>query len=102
MEEKYQKLYAWANEEQVPNGETRISVLHSLSLNFFFPTLKGQSIKENASAGVIIVEQSLVIRRVSRNHSGRYSCTAVNTEGSSTSNIVLLRVMCKFDFWSQQ
>lgn len=43
-----------------------------------------------------MVEQSLVIRRVSRSHSGRYSCSAVNSEGSGVSNIVHLRVMCKF------
>lgn len=42
-----------------------------------------------------MVEQSLVIRRVSRFHSGRYSCSAVNAEGSGFSNAVQLRVMCK-------
>ncbi|EFX71288.1 hypothetical protein DAPPUDRAFT_60346 [Daphnia pulex] len=59
----------------------------------FLWTHEGQTIRENAAAGVIIVEQSLVIRRVSRSHSGRYSCTAVNTEGSGVSNTVQLRVM---------
>ncbi|XP_046444783.1 hemicentin-1-like isoform X3 [Daphnia pulex] len=59
----------------------------------FVWTHEGQTIRENAAAGVIIVEQSLVIRRVSRSHSGRYSCTAVNTEGSGVSNTVQLRVM---------
>ena len=43
-----------------------------------------------------MVEQSLVIRRVSRLHSGRYSCTAINTEGTGLSNTVQLRVMCKW------
>ena len=62
---------------------------------FQLKTKKGQNIRENASAGVIIVEQSLVIRRVSRAHSGRYSCTAANAEGSRVSNTVTLRVMCK-------
>ena len=57
---------------------------------------QGQNIKENISAWVIILEQSLVIRRVSRSHSGRYSCTAVNAEGSGVSNTVQLRVMCKW------
>uniref|UniRef100_A0A0N8ECY9 Sidestep protein n=2 Tax=Daphnia magna TaxID=35525 RepID=A0A0N8ECY9_9CRUS len=56
-------------------------------------THEGHNIKENASAGVIMVEQSLVIRRVSRFHSGRYSCSAVNAEGSGFSNAVQLRVM---------
>lgn len=57
---------------------------------------QGQNIRENIAAGVIIVEQSLVIRRVSRSHSGRYSCTAINAEGSGVSNTVQLRVMCKW------
>ena len=53
-------------------------------------------IKENATAGVLIVEKGLVIRRVSRHQSGRYSCTATNSEGQSASNVVYLRVKCKF------
>lgn len=52
-------------------------------------------IKENATAGVLIVERGLVIRRVSRHQSGRYSCTAFNSEGHSASNVVYLKVMCK-------
>ncbi|XP_057377769.1 uncharacterized protein LOC130699475 [Daphnia carinata] len=59
----------------------------------FVWTHEGNHIKENASAGVIITEQSLVIRRVSRSHSGRYSCSAVNAEGTGISNIVHLLVM---------
>jgi len=54
----------------------------------------GQNIKENSSAGVIIVKSSLVIRHVSRAQSGKYSCTATNVEGSGSSNSVHLRVMC--------
>ncbi|XP_046645622.1 synaptogenesis protein syg-2-like isoform X1 [Daphnia pulicaria] len=56
-------------------------------------THEGQNVRENSSAGVLMVEQSLVIRRVSRLHSGRYSCTAINTEGTGLSNTVQLRVM---------
>ncbi|KZS14772.1 putative Hemicentin-1 [Daphnia magna] len=56
-------------------------------------THEGQTVRENATAGVLVVEQSLVIRRVSRFHSGRYSCTAINTEGTGLSNTVQLRVM---------
>jgi hypothetical protein len=61
---------------------------------------QGQNVRENSSAGVLIVEQSLVIRRVSRLHSGRYSCTAINTEGTGLSNTVQLRVMCKWSPWN--
>ncbi|KAI9559309.1 hypothetical protein GHT06_016098 [Daphnia sinensis] len=56
-------------------------------------THEGQNVRENVTAGVLVVEQSLVIRRVSRFHSGRYSCTAINTEGTGLSNTVQLRVM---------
>ena len=56
---------------------------------------QGQSIRENVSAGVLIVGQGLVIRGVSRQQSGRYGCTAINAEGSGTSNAVQLKVMCK-------
>ena len=68
-----------------------------LNFGFSVPVCRGQgqTIRENASAGVIIVDQSLVIRRVSRSHSGRYSCTATNAEGTGASNTVHLRVMCK-------
>ncbi|KAI9552041.1 hypothetical protein GHT06_022378 [Daphnia sinensis] len=59
----------------------------------FVWTHEGNHIKENASAGVIITEHSLVIRRVSRSHSGRYSCSAANAEGTGISNIVHLLVM---------
>jgi hypothetical protein len=62
---------------------------------------QGMTIRENVSAGILIVDQGLVIRRVSRQQSGRYSCTAVNSEGNGSSNTVLLKVMRKFNQWSQ-
>ena len=61
--------------------------------------LQGMTIRENVSAGILIVDQGLVIRRVSRQQSGRYSCTAVNSEGNGSSNTVLLKVMRKFNQW---
>ena len=70
----------------------KMSLMFSRRLKIF----QGQNVRENSSAGVLIVEQSLVIRRVSRLHSGRYSCTAINTEGTGLSNTVQLRVMCKW------
>ena len=62
---------------------------------------QGMTIRENVSAGILIVDQGLVIRRVSRQQSGRYSCTAVNSEGNGSSNTVLLKVMRKFNQWPQ-
>ena len=62
---------------------------------------QGMAIRENVSAGILIVDQGLVIRRVSRQQSGRYSCTAVNSEGNGSSNTVLLKVMRKFNQWPQ-
>jgi hypothetical protein len=74
----------------------KMSQMFSRRLKIF----QGQNVRENSSAGVLIVEQSLVIRRVSRLHSGRYSCTAINTEGTGLSNTVQLRVMCKWSPWN--
>ncbi|XP_045776317.1 nephrin-like [Maniola jurtina] len=56
-------------------------------------------IQQNASYGVILSDQSLVLQNVNRTASGDYSCLAHNSEGSASSNSVSLQVqyapLCK-------
>nr|XP_021184964.2 neural cell adhesion molecule 2 isoform X2 [Helicoverpa armigera] len=58
-----------------------------------------QEIHHNASAGIILSDQSLVLQSVTRASAGDYSCLAYNNEGSATSNPVSLQInyapMCK-------
>lgn len=53
---------------------------------------EGKEITSNTSAGIIVSNQSLVLQRVQRANRGRYTCSAVNTEGEGESNSVHLRV----------
>nr|XP_029724977.1 neural cell adhesion molecule 1-B-like [Aedes albopictus] len=52
----------------------------------------GLMITHNASARVIRSNQSLVLQKVNRNSSGNYSCSAINAEGETVSNQLVLRV----------
>ncbi|XP_052756546.1 hemicentin-1-like [Galleria mellonella] len=58
-----------------------------------------KEIQHNASAGIILSDQSLVLQSVTRSAAGDYSCLASNKEGSTTSNSVTLQIryapMCK-------
>ncbi|KAL0869438.1 hypothetical protein ABMA27_007672 [Loxostege sticticalis] len=58
-----------------------------------------KEIHHNASAGIILSDQSLVLQVVSRTCAGDYSCLASNSEGSATSNPVSLQIryapLCK-------
>ena len=46
----------------------------------------------NASAGVIMSNQSLVLRSLTRHHSGNYKCIGINSRGEGVSNQVPLTV----------
>ncbi|XP_012544068.1 nephrin [Bombyx mori] len=51
-----------------------------------------KEIQHNASSGIILSDQSLVLQSVSRSTAGDYSCLAYNSEGSATSNPVSLLI----------
>src|SRR5947209_8705225 len=53
---------------------------------------EGKEIHTNTSAGVIVSNQSLVLQKVKKSNRGRYTCSAVNSEGEGESNTVHLRV----------
>jgi hypothetical protein len=39
---------------------------------------------------------NLALQGITRHHSGKYSCVASNVEGDGESDIVNLKVMCKY------
>ncbi|XP_053204377.1 protein turtle homolog B-like isoform X2 [Panonychus citri] len=53
---------------------------------------EGKELHTNTSAGIIVSNQSLVLQKVQRVNRGRYTCTALNSEGEGESNAVHLRV----------
>ncbi|KAH6931465.1 hypothetical protein HPB50_024470 [Hyalomma asiaticum] len=53
---------------------------------------EGRELPANASAGIIVSTQSLVLQRVQRAQRGRYACAATNKEGRGVSNDLYLRV----------
>lgn len=57
--------------------------------------LQGIHLTHNASARIIRSNQSLVLQKVTRNSSGNYACSALNSEGETVSNQFALRVKCK-------
>lgn len=54
--------------------------------------LQGEILHHNLSAGVILTNQSLVLQRVGRHSSGRYTCAASNVLGTATSKPLILNV----------
>lgn len=56
-----------------------------------------QPLIQNASAGTIISNQSLVLQSVSRARAGMYTCVAYNQEGDGESNPVRLDVKCEYE-----
>ncbi|KAG8191269.1 hypothetical protein JTE90_003280 [Oedothorax gibbosus] len=53
---------------------------------------EGKAFFSNASAGIIISNQSLVLQKVKKEHRGRYRCIAVNSEGEGESKDLFLEV----------
>merc|ERR1719150_2424888 len=52
----------------------------------------GEALSHDVGSGIIISNQSLVVQRVTRADSGRYTCHVFNTEGEGVSNHVTLAV----------
>ncbi|KAJ8674510.1 hypothetical protein QAD02_005772 [Eretmocerus hayati] len=52
-----------------------------------------KELRHNASAGIVLSDQSLVLQGITRDSSGNYSCVAANSEGRNRSNIIHLHVM---------
>ncbi|XP_077293751.1 neural cell adhesion molecule 2-like [Arctopsyche grandis] len=52
----------------------------------------GALVNHNTSARVVRSNQSLVLQKVTRQSSGRYSCSAINPEGETISDEFILRV----------
>ncbi|XP_076324955.1 synaptogenesis protein syg-2-like [Tachypleus tridentatus] len=57
---------------------------------------EGQEIQTNVTVGVIISNQSLVLQKVKLASRGHYYCSARNSEGYCKSNVIYLRVQCKY------
>ena len=59
------------------------------------PMLQGETLYHDVGSGIIISNQSLVVQRVTRSDSGRYTCHVFNSEGEGVSEEVSLSVKCK-------
>ncbi|XP_076348412.1 neural cell adhesion molecule 1-like [Tachypleus tridentatus] len=53
---------------------------------------EGKELQTNNSMKVVVHNYTLVVKEVSRSNRGRYSCTAINSEGKGESGIFFLRV----------
>lgn len=58
--------------------------------------LQGQVVQANSKGGVIMSNTALALQAVTRSQAGNYSCVASNVEGDGDSNIVNLKIMCKW------
>lgn len=53
---------------------------------------QGRPLRTNSSTKIVKSNQSLVLQRVTRSSAGKYSCSALNSEGETVSNEFLLKV----------
>jgi hypothetical protein len=62
---------------------------------------QGVRVETAPEAGVRVLAEgkNLVLQGIRRFHAGNYTCSAFNLEGEDTSNVLNVRVMCKFQFF---
>ncbi|OAD53110.1 Myelin-associated glycoprotein [Eufriesea mexicana] len=53
----------------------------------------GKELKNNATAGIVLSDHSLVLQRITRYSAGDYTCLVANSEGKTASNPVTLQIM---------
>ncbi|XP_043801370.1 hemicentin-2-like isoform X4 [Apis laboriosa] len=53
----------------------------------------GRELKNNATAGIVLSDHSLVLQRITRYSAGDYTCLVANSEGKTASNPVTLQIM---------
>lgn len=69
-----------------------------IKIGYFF--FQNKQVMNNASTGIIISNQTLVLQSVTRHSSGHYRCAALNSEGESVSKPFKLDVKCKWWIWT--
>lgn len=57
---------------------------------------QGIALVQNATAGIVMSSQNLVLQKIKRENGGNYTCLASNDRGETTSSVVPLRVQCKY------
>lgn len=78
----------------------KLHVLH-LSILMSIPnTFQGEKVQQGwRGAGVVLLTgDSLVLQKISRDAGGLYSCSAENSRGNETSNVIQLHVLCKCNY----
>lgn len=58
--------------------------------------MQGQIVQHNPKVGVIVSSGDLALQSVQIHQAGNYTCVASNVEGDGESNLVQLKVMCKY------
>ena len=56
---------------------------------------QGRELRPDPAKRIVWANNRLILQRISRHNAGNYTCNAGNSEGSSQSNVVYLRVKCK-------
>ena len=66
-----------------------------MNLNFLYFSIQGEELHQKREEGVIQSNQSLVLQKVRRSSSGRYSCEGSNSQGTTRSGELDLTVKCE-------